>query len=93
MTYYVLLSFLTVVVGWLFRMKKRTKAGYFMIGEEEGGGEVRIFSANDIDSIELHDVEDQTAWEEGMTLPSQPVLDNAPIVRIDRNNPDPENAH
>lgn len=74
LTYLVFLSGLTCIVGWCFRMKKNTTRGYFMVAGSEN--EIRVFSVNDIDSMQLQSNADtQTDWQEGMELPSQPVID------------------
>lgn len=74
LTYQVFLSVFPCIVGWCFRMKKDTTRGYFMIPGSETG--VRVFSVDDIDSMELQlNTDTQTEWQEGMELPSQPVID------------------
>ena len=73
LTYYILLSALMIVVGTFFKMKKETREGYFMIGEE---GEPRVFTGNDIETLELTSFDGQT-WSQDMALPGQPVIDFA----------------
>ncbi|OHS97263.1 hypothetical protein TRFO_09532 [Tritrichomonas foetus] len=60
------------VIAFAFRMKKETKQGYLMVGDEEQ--EPRVFGPDDTENFDIIDEFMTKPYEEGMTLPAQPFL-------------------
>ena len=74
LAYDVIILTLITVISFTFRMRKETRDGYMMIGDEDQ--EPRIFDRADITALEIETNENQHPYEEGMPLPAQPhILD------------------
>ena len=71
LAYFVLLTAMMIIIGFFFKMKKETRGGYFMVGDE--GGEPRVFNHEDIELMDTN-FSGQT-WSEEMALPVQPIID------------------
>ena len=70
--------------AWLFKLKKTTKNGYMMVGEEND--QPAEFSLEDIEHINVSSEEMKqgtTVWHEGMSLPAQPILHHSSQIKDD----------
>ena len=71
--------------AWIFRLKKQSKNGYMLIDTDDQ--DITKFALEDLDGVSIDSelLHKGAKWEEGMTLPPQPIIINKNSGNNDNN--------